>query len=99
MFLSTGSSFVHDGSWTGGSRGDYGWHIGDFNGDGKDDIFRYLSSTSGADMFLSTGSSFVHDGSWTGPGNGYSGWQIGDFTGDGSWDILRTTATSSEVLI
>ncbi len=99
MFLSTGSSFNHVGSWTGAgvnfSQG--GWHIGDFNGDGRDDIFRYRAGSSGADMFLSTGSSFNHVGSWTGAGVNFSqgGWHIGDFNGDGRDDIFRYRAGSS----
>jgi hypothetical protein len=76
-------------SWTPAGNGTKGWHIGDFNGDGKDDIFRYLLGNSGADMFLSTGSYFVPLGSWTGAVNGPDGWHIGDFNGDGKDDIFR----------
>ena len=96
MFLSTGTKFDHVGSWTGYgvdfSKG--GWHIGDFNGDQKDDIFRYLPGVSGADMFLSTGTKFDHVGSWTGAGVDFSkgGWHIGDFNGDGKDDIFRYEA-------
>jgi hypothetical protein len=51
VFLSNGSGFVHDGSWTGAGIGsDNQWYVGDFNGGGADDIFRQLS---GLDMFLS----------------------------------------------
>ena len=71
-----------------------GWHIGDFDGDGKDDIFRYEPGTSGADMFLSTGTSFNSVGSWTGAGVDFDkgGWHIGDFNGDGKDDIFRYVA-------
>jgi hypothetical protein len=43
--------FDRDGIWTpAGNGSDNTWHVGDFNGDGKDDIFRYLSG--GEQMFL-----------------------------------------------
>ncbi|MCP4130310.1 MAG: VCBS repeat-containing protein, partial [bacterium] len=93
VFLSNGSSFVRSGNWTGAGYGSApkGWYVGDFNGDGRDDIFRYLPGTSGADVFLSNGSSFVHSGSWTGAGNGSApnGWYVGDFNSDGRDDIFR----------
>ncbi len=93
VFLSTGNAFKHDGSWTPASVNfnHGGWHIGDFNGDGKDDIFRYVAGESGADMFLSTGAFFDHDGSWTPAGVSFNrgGWHIGDFNGDGKDDIFR----------
>ncbi|WP_254519223.1 M57 family metalloprotease [Aquimarina sp. Aq78] len=97
VFLSTGSSFTNNGSWTGAgvdfSKG--GWHIGDYNGDGKDDIFRYRPGISGAEVFLSTGSSFSNNGSWTGAGVDFSkgGWHIGDYNGDGDTDIFRYIPT------
>ena len=66
------------------------WYVGDFDGDHRDDIFRYLPGTSGADVFLSTGSSFAHSGSWTTAGYGTDGeWYIGDFNGDEKVDIFR----------
>ena len=67
-----------------------GWNIGDFNGDGKDDVFRYVPGQSGADMQLSNGASFQSAGSWTGAGYGSDGrWHLGDFDGDGRDDIFR----------
>ena len=101
VFLSTGSKFENAGSWTSegfGSAPD-GWYVGDFNGDGKDDIFRYCppdhlcgNITSGAQVFLSTGTSFEEAGSWTDEkdyGNAPKGWYVGDFNGDGKDDLLR----------
>jgi hypothetical protein len=75
--------------------------VRDFNGDGKDDIFRYVPGTSGADVFLSNGTKFVSSGSWTGAGHGTDGWYIGDFNGDGKDDIFRYVAgtTGADVFI
>ena len=81
-------AFTYAGIWTpAGNGSDNTWHVGDFNGDGKDDIFRYLG---GEDVFLSTGSSFAHSGVWTGAGNGSDNqWHVGDFNGDGKDDVFR----------
>jgi hypothetical protein len=99
VFLSTGSSFVSSGSWSAAGIGSApnGWYVGDFNGDGKDDIFRTLPGVSGADVFLSTGSSFSSIGSWTGAGYGFArdGWYVGDFNGDGKDDIFRYCPAST----
>jgi hypothetical protein len=89
VFLSNGSSFVDAGSWTGAGNGADGWHLGDFNGDGRTDIFRYRPGVSGAEVFLSDGTKFVEAGSWTGAGCGSDGWYVGDFNGDGRSDIMR----------
>jgi hypothetical protein len=79
----------NDGSWTAAASGMDGWFIGDFNGDGLEDIFRYAPGHTGADVYLSTGSAFVESGSWTGFGYGDTGWYVGDFNGDGKADIFR----------
>jgi C1A family cysteine protease len=84
-----GNSFIYNGSWTGAGKAGAGWFIGDFNGDGKKDIFRYYPGVSGADMFLSDGTQFNSVGSWTGAGYGSDGWYVGDFNGDGKDDIFR----------
>jgi hypothetical protein len=63
--------------------------VGDFSGDGKDDIFRYVPGSSGAHVLLSDGAIFISSGSWTGAGHGTDGWYLGDFNGDGWDDIFR----------
>ena len=83
------SIFLHSGSWTGAGHGTDGWYVGDFNGDGQDDIFRYVPGVSGAQVFLSNGTKFVYSGSWTGAGHGTDGWYVGDFNGDGRDDLFR----------
>jgi glucose/arabinose dehydrogenase len=96
-FVFAKTSFAAPVTWTpAGFGSDNAWHVGDFNGDGKADIFRYLAGTSGADMFLSNGSSFVHDQSWTPAGIGSDNkWYTGDFNGDGKADTFRYLAGSS----
>ena len=96
-----GGSFVSGSSWTGAGTDNRGWHVGDFDGDGRSDIFRYRSGYSGAEVFLSTGSDFALSGSWTGAGDGDHGWYIGDFNGDGMDDIFRYRSgiSGAEVLL
>jgi hypothetical protein len=55
MYYSNNASFVRGQSWTPAGYGDSprGWYVGDFDGDGRDDIFRYRDGISGADVFLS----------------------------------------------
>jgi hypothetical protein len=86
--LSTGSSFGAPTSFTPAGDGAQGWYLGDFNGDNRTDIMRFVPGVSGAQVFLSNGSSFVDAGSWTGAGNDGT-WVIGDFNGDGRSDIAR----------
>jgi hypothetical protein len=86
------SLFKHAGSWTDAGHGTDGWYVGDYNGDGRDDIFRYSPGISGAQVFLSGETKFVTAGSWTGAGHGTDGWYIGDFNGDGRDDIFRYVA-------
>ncbi|HMT45057.1 MAG TPA: FG-GAP-like repeat-containing protein, partial [Chakrabartia sp.] len=71
------------------------WVVGDFNGDGKDDVFRYIPEITGADVWLSNGSSFDRTGGWTSALHGAAQWYVGDFDGDGKDDIFRTIAGTS----
>jgi hypothetical protein len=68
------------------------WHVGDFNGDGRDDFFIFDTPRKAGKIALSTGARFGAPGSgeWFGP-NGF-GWhpahhRVGDFNGDGRSDI------------
>ena len=78
-----------------------GWYMGDFNGDKKCDLMRYIVSLSVADVFLAGSMRFVHDGNWSGAGRGDADWYIGDFNGDGRSDLLRYIdgVTGSDVLL
>lgn len=81
------------------------WYVGDFNGDGGADIFRYLKSQdsekdhSGAEVFLSNkNNEFIHDGNWTNEkySEFYKSWKIGDFNGDGLCDLLTLNKSIRE---
>ena len=85
----TGNSFILPVSWTPAGNGTDGWYVGDFNGDGRSDLLRYVPEVSGGQVFLSSGSSFDYNGSWTGAGHGADGWYVGDYNGDGRSDLLR----------
>ena len=41
--------FESGGNWAGVKNGSDGWYVGDFNGDDKEDIMRYLSTLPGGD--------------------------------------------------
>ncbi|WP_158888180.1 FG-GAP-like repeat-containing protein [Amycolatopsis anabasis] len=112
--LSDGTKFVQtDWQWHGHfALGEEIPAIGDFNGDGKDDIATFIRGGSGqVYVSLSNGSQFVEDG-WlwrSGFALGESLPSTGDFDGDGkddivafSWDsaavvtVARSTGTSFE---
>jgi hypothetical protein len=89
--------------WThAGVRGGQGWYVGDFNGDGKDDVIRYTNENGGAEVMLSNGGGFAEPVLWTHAGvRGGQGWYVGDFNGDGKDDIFRYTNENggAEVLL
>jgi hypothetical protein len=101
--LSTGSSFGGAGLW----HGDFAYtgelpEVGDFNGDGRDDIVTFTQGSSN-DVYvaLSTGSSFGGAGLWHGD-FAYSGEtpKVGDFNGDGRDDIVTFThGSASDVYV
>src|SRR5262245_12306289 len=87
--LSTGSSFGIQGNWlTGWGVPDW-FGVGDFNGDGKDDLIWYeVWNNAGASVAFSTGSGFISQGQWF-TGFGVPDWAaVGDFNGDGKADVL-----------
>lgn len=71
-------------------------YFGDFNGDGKTDLFvtSQGGTWAGWKMFLSTGNDFVQSatGSWPSYGENF---YFGDFNGDGKTDFLVTAKDSS----
>ena len=65
--------------------------VGDFNGDGRDDIAEYQPSTGTWEVLLSTGNGFnrseFYDFSVENPQ--WGAFHVGDFDGDGNDDILH----------
>ena len=91
------TSFEQPSAWTSAEPvpGQGSWSVGDFNGDGKDDIFRY-NPASGVETLLSNGTAFSAASNWTPAGIGSDGkWYVGDFNGDGKADIFRYLAGAS----
>ena len=83
IFLSTGTDFRRDGSWLADLGGPQDWSVGDFNGDGNDDLLR--RSNGELEIFLSDGDRFVRFGSMADMGGIL---RLGDFNGDGQTDLL-----------
>lgn len=106
VWTSTGTTFAGGGSW--GKLNIAGkWSnsiTGDFDGDGKDDLFSFDLQTADFVVSRSTGSAFVTS-AW---GNAYSllspylssgiqiGTEVADFDGNGKDDVLVYDAASSQ---
>ncbi|MEM7828372.1 MAG: S8 family serine peptidase [Candidatus Aenigmatarchaeota archaeon] len=103
-------SVVSGGNWTGWSNKWASWpktysrlSVGDFNGDGKDDVLTLSFSTGGAVLRLS----IVSNGDWNGWGNKWAAWPLGsyskvyvkDFNGDGKDDILTVNPSNGNAVI
>lgn len=107
--LSTGNSFI-SALWTSEFGYSNGWRVdmhprlvGDFNGDGKDDIVGF--SNAGALVAISTGSGFSNS-YWLANFGYNQGWRvdmhprlIGDFNGDGKDDIVGFADAGAYVAI
>jgi subtilisin family serine protease len=102
-------SIVSSGDWTGWSNKWAAWpsnypkvYLGDFNGDGKDDILTANPATGAAVIRQSV----VSSGDWTGWSNKWAAWPsnynqvyVGDFNDDGRSDILtRDPVTGGAVI-
>lgn len=89
VHLSNGTSFVSAGSWTGAGSGSHRWYVGDFNGDGRDDLAGYQTGV-GTLVHLSSGLSFNANTYWsTADTGGGTAFFVGDFNGDGRDDLGR----------
>lgn len=81
-----------------------GWHfaaVGDFNGDGKTDLFFLNDTTHGAAVWLMNGSQ-ISAGPQIGVVNAAGGWSfadVGDFNGDGKSDLLFLNSTTGGVAV
>ncbi len=95
VHISTGSSFVMQrwASAQGGMWEDMEWVVGDFNGDGKDDLMKYWNDGGmfTADVHVSTNGSFVMH-RWATRQGAFGKdqhWTTGDFNGDGKLDLVK----------
>lgn len=76
-----------------------GWHFaatGDFNGDGKTDLFFINDTTHGAAVWMMNGSQITASPQ-IGTINAAGGWQftdVGDFNGDGKSDLFFVNSTT-----
>jgi hypothetical protein len=104
--LSTGSAFGASGSgqWIlpnsfGHLSGGGQYRVGDFNGDGKDDLYFFEPINTTHYVALSNGTGFISIKVWV-PSNGFgtTAWggeyRVGDFNGDGKQDLLYLEPTS-----
>lgn len=69
------------------------WRVGDFNGDGKDDLVNVFDERGKISMevYLAGNGSFAPQRWATGQGRFWAGqqWQVGDFNGDGKDDVAK----------
>ena len=82
MWLSSGSALSFGGLWTQAAPEGQNWLVGDFNGDGKDDLIDAQGR-----VLVSTGTSFVDAGRFAGIGDGSIA-AIDDIDGDGKDDLV-----------
>jgi hypothetical protein len=76
------------------------WIMGDFNGDGRDDIVHAVEGTNYVHTWLSNGDGTFSVGTFS-PGAGYAitngQWIMGDFNGDGRDDIVHAVEGTNYV--
>ena len=99
VFLSTGTAFVKDYIWVYADPGSEGYTVGDFNGDGKDDMLIYDTASLESRVYVSSGSEFLLPSVWFTGHNGMDGWYTGDFNGDGRTDLARTHSENGTVVL
>jgi len=100
---STGTAFngPNSGWWISGWSVPTWMRVGDFDGDGKDDLAATDPSTNHVSVTTSTGTSFngLNSGWWI------SGWsmptwmEVGDFDGDGKSDLAATDPSTNHVSV
>ncbi|MFN6517343.1 MAG: S8 family serine peptidase [Nostoc sp. CreGUA01] len=95
VYLSNGDSLRNE-RWAtqqGGFWNSQKWLVGDFNGDGRDDLAKVFNDADQAsiDVHLSNGSSFII-GRWATQQGGFwnsQKWLTGDFNSDGKDDLTK----------
>ncbi|KZL11588.1 Leukotoxin [Pseudovibrio axinellae] len=107
IYLSEGDGFSEPIDWSGDTTWIYKssqrWEVGDFNGDGKDDVFAVYERGSyiKQSVYLSEGDGFSSVEDWT-PGAAYvfrDTWLTGDFTNDGTDDVVSIYGVDEQSLI
>jgi hypothetical protein len=73
--------------------------VGDFNGDGRDDLMGVVTATGQVVVSISTGSSFTSSVWGTVPVGSTNDVAVGDFNGDGRDDIFTRQGVSSLVVL
>jgi hypothetical protein len=102
-WLSNGDGTFSVGSfspWTGYGITNGQWIMGDFNGDGRDDIVHAVEGTNYVHTWLSNGDGTFSVGSfspWAGYGITNGQWIMGDLNGDGRDDIVHAVEGTNYV--
>lgn len=104
------SSFLPFAPWStlGPSSDSADWYIGDFNGDGRDDIARWSNTGGQVQVALSSGNKFAPATTWGAYAPGGQtithpfpftqyGFYVGDFNCDGIDDLLRNATPLSGI--
>ncbi len=96
-------TFTHDGEWLGALCPSYSQHgFGDFNGDGKSDLYCYddygANPTYTTEVALSDGGKFVDTGQWFPPA-GCNRFGTGDMNGDGRTDVWCHTTSNGDTRV
>ncbi|MBI3250188.1 MAG: PD40 domain-containing protein [Deltaproteobacteria bacterium] len=102
LFLSNGNGSFGSGlgpiDVTAINGGDQ-WTVGDFNGDGQDDVYFWWKTTGDNRLFLSNGggtSTQIVNPIGAGAINGGDQWTVGDFNGDGRDDVYFWWKTTGD---
>lgn len=86
--------------WAGYAMPNGEWRVGDFNGDGRDDLVHMVQGADYVHPWLSRGDGTFTVGAFR-PWQGYAipngEWHVGDFDGDNRSDILHVVANSDYV--
>jgi len=85
----TDNYFILPVKWTDTPFGSGGWYVGDYDGDGRSDLLRYVLDGTRNEVLLSTGSAFAAGTNWLTADHGADGWHVGDYNGDGRSDLMR----------
>ncbi|MGC3983125.1 MAG: FG-GAP-like repeat-containing protein [Steroidobacteraceae bacterium] len=98
--LSTGAGFATPQGWLSNQKQATQAYVGDYNGDGRDDLLLAsvdASGTSRYDAALSTGAGFATPQGWLSNQGQVTQTYIGDYNGDGRDDLLLASMDASGI--